>query len=737
MQKHFKRQEIGPGIILEKYQEIQDNEKLYVMKVENLNFKTVDFEVDFAGSTDIKVKGSDSLVCPKRIRPFGKDTVAILELKKGWTLKTTFKFSMDVPDLKIQKEYLSDHIKQIENEKRKISLLECLDVNCIVENELFRYMDKTESSFVDYDFPPSEKSLALDKAYAEKNFNCLVHWRRAKALLLKKEESKQKRVIVNIYNESVKPNQIVKGEIANGWMLSVIAALAENAKMIKRVILTKQPNLYGFTRIKLCDMANWRIYSLDDYFPCYPLANPFFVQNSSKELWPMILEKAFAKKYGAYSQLAGGSCKQAFIDLTGCPTFQYKFEEERVKKYIEDGDIWNMIKEWKSLKYFITVGSRTVVKDGETFNLPSEHAYTLLNIFRTEKVIELRDPLKILNFTGKLAENSSAWTEELKSKLRPKFESNRFYITYDEFIKRFDVLTVCQITGWNEIKIKGKFIRIWDPVIKEEEYFSSKWIYKIKIREKANIIIGIHQKDERTIGVKETTPNTDIGFVILTINNNSYSLVAEVPNRYERDVFETFRLNPGIYFIIPRSSGMILKNTIKAPPFNYQIDDFRINTITDDIFEKLDIDDNGILDHEELNKFFSYINQELSVKEFEGLIQKYNVKEFPSLNDQILNKKIFSLIFKDLMKTMDKQKRKDLFEKLGYNENLQSLRNRLFRMTIHSKIEVEMKTDDALKDAIDQSAVRLLLRNKGVDFQTKEKVKLAKGQMKCMFYHNQ
>ena len=737
MKQHFKRQEISPGIILEKYQEKIGKNKNYVLKIETQIFNTVDFQADFTGSTNIVIEGQDSFIACKKVQPFTKETVAVLNLKKGWTLKTKFKFSLDLPDIELQQEKLTPIINKIKEEKDKSKLLLHLDVNHIVENELFSYLEKNNAIYVDHDFPPEYQSIDSDKEFTNKNYNSICHWRRAKFLLLDSEKCKQNEAMVDIFNKGANPESVVQGELANCWLLSAIAALAENPKLLKRVILTKKGNPYGLYRVKLCDMANWSIYSLDDYFPCYPLGQPFFAQNTSQELWPMLLEKAFAKKYGSYSRLVNGDCKEAFVDLTGCPTIQYNLNDPKLKEMVTNGELWMMIKEWRESKFYMTVGSKKMIDKAEVHKLPSEHAYTLKNIYLDEKIIELRDPLKILNFDGSLAKTSEKWTTQLRDKILPKFDTNHVYVTFSEFLKFFNILTVCQVASWNEIKIKGKYVKTKDSDYPEQDHVSSKWLYKITVTDTTEVIVGIHQKDERCIGVKETSPYTDLGFTVLTIKNDSYALVENYENRYERDVFHKLSLEAGTYFIVPRTSGMIFENELKTSEFDYGTDDYRINAITNDIFEKLDIDDNGILTLDELTDFFAYLGQEFTEADLDLLLSRFNVKEFPSLNDQNLNEKLFSLFFKDLLTKLDKEKRKELFDKLGYSNKLQSLRNKLFRMTFHSKVNVKVRTDDALKDALDQTCIRLLLKNKGIDLNTKEPVKLAKDEIIGVYYFNE
>ena len=57
---------------------------------------------------------------------------------------------------------------------------------------------------------------------------------------------------------------------------------------------------------------------VDDYFPVLGNGNWAFVSGGSdgKELWPMVLEKAYAKMNGNYNYIEAGKIQYALADMT-------------------------------------------------------------------------------------------------------------------------------------------------------------------------------------------------------------------------------------------------------------------------------------------------------------------------------------------------------------------------------------------------------------------------------------
>lgn len=49
-----------------------------------------------------------------------------------------------------------------------------------------------------------------------------------------------------------------------------------------------------------------------------------FAQTQKGELWPVIIEKAWAKIHGSYERIEGGQSHMTMRDLTGAPAFEYE-----------------------------------------------------------------------------------------------------------------------------------------------------------------------------------------------------------------------------------------------------------------------------------------------------------------------------------------------------------------------------------------------------------------------------
>ena len=111
----------------------------------------------------------------------------------------------------------------------------------------------------------------------------------------------------------------------------------------------------------------------------------------------------------------------------------------------------------------------------------------------------------------------------------------------------------------DEIRLRGKFLRIQDVNEPQHEIVISKWYYSIEVEFQTRVIIGMHQEDERKIGVLARKPYLDIGIAVLRRTNEGLKLIDLRDFQQSRQCELELTLEPGSYIIQPRTTGCLLK----------------------------------------------------------------------------------------------------------------------------------------------------------------------------------
>ena len=99
-----------------------------------------------------------------------------------------------------------------------------------------------------------------------------------------------------------------------------IAALAETPSRISKLFVNTDVNPTGCYAFNICEQGLWREIIIDDYIPCESKTGmPAFAHSNGNEIWTMLIEKVWAKMYGGYANIVGGSGREVFSELTGAP----------------------------------------------------------------------------------------------------------------------------------------------------------------------------------------------------------------------------------------------------------------------------------------------------------------------------------------------------------------------------------------------------------------------------------
>ena len=121
-----------------------------------------------------------------------------------------------------------------------------------------------------------------------------------------------------IFTNEINPRDIIQGLLGNCYFLAGLSALAERPSRIKDLFLSHKKNENYHFSMKMLYRGKWRVVDVDDWIPFYG-NQPAFCNSRQKQLWVILLEKAWAKVYGSYKVTEGGFPEEVLHDLTGAP----------------------------------------------------------------------------------------------------------------------------------------------------------------------------------------------------------------------------------------------------------------------------------------------------------------------------------------------------------------------------------------------------------------------------------
>jgi calpain-15 len=281
---------------------------------------------------------------------------------------------------------------------------------------------------------------------------------------------------VKLFESKIEPRDLTQGAVGDCWLVAALASAAEHPACIRNAFLTPEANPRGKYRIRLFDdrtMA-WKVITIDDLIPCDKESRePHFMQMNGNESWAVLMEKAFAKMWGSYQALDGGSMNRAWIALTGDHAFCLHKKrpglwERSDEKYTND-NTWMILRRYTAAKSLVNAAANEMA-DGnarggsglngedvsDALGLVVGHAYSILDVrelglipglnlgaglLGRTKLIQLRNPWGVFEWKGAWSDGSKEWQDNplVKARLRPKDEDDgSFWMPWDDFCRLFD-----------------------------------------------------------------------------------------------------------------------------------------------------------------------------------------------------------------------------------------------------------------------------------------------------------
>ncbi|XP_053668063.1 calpain-B-like [Anopheles marshallii] len=440
--------------------------------------------------------------------------------------------------------------------------------------------------FEDPEFPATDASIGMPRITA-------VRWKRPK------EISPTARFFV----DGASRLDICQGALNDCWLLTATTNLTAHPWLFKRVL--PEDNSFaaeqyaGIFHFRFWEFGQWVEVVIDDRLPTDPTGKLLFGRSANgDEFWSALLEKAYAKFYGSYGALDGGTAREAMQDLTGGLTEFYQ-----PKKMVgREEQLWDILRSGSEMGSLFACnlksdpsGQNVATKEG----LLRGHSYSITKVHTIVGLVSDADHIRLLRvrnpwgtgveWNGRWSDKSREW-KSLKSAERKQIgltleNDGEFWIELNDFMKHFDRLEVCHLspelhsaqddaverTGkryrWELSALDGQWIRDTTAGgnVSFLETFALNPQYTVHVQDGttgSGIVIALMQKYRRA----DALPSLTIGFIVYRVTgedlrqkpvpkaffqHHDHAIVGGSIFINAREVSCRLTLDAGLYLIIP------------------------------------------------------------------------------------------------------------------------------------------------------------------------------------------
>ena len=350
---------------------------------------------------------------------------------------------------------------------------------------------KSRDGFVDTIFPPSQESLFNNISEIpdeQRKYPKFVKDKKRQMLTkenyaLRRDKydwsklNKIKNVSrLNMFRETKNmKNDIFQGELGNNNFLSVLISLLENDKSnIKRIINPGARGSDGAFESKVFINGEPVPVILDDQFPVSSTNKLAFcgINDSSGNIWPIVIEKAWAKCNKTYENIISGNATESLEFLTPAPIDTFPHEEEDNNYLLEN------IKMALNNKYIVladtNINENANVEKLAKLGLITNHAYQVIDTANIKnpngddiQLLKLKNLLGKNEWSGDWSDNSLKWTQEAIDHINlEKKEDGIFWMSFNDYLQFYSCTHICHLNpnyNYNFVKNKVYKQRVPNP----------------------------------------------------------------------------------------------------------------------------------------------------------------------------------------------------------------------------------------------------------------------------------
>uniref|UniRef100_A0A3B3TQB8 Calpain-8-like n=1 Tax=Poecilia latipinna TaxID=48699 RepID=A0A3B3TQB8_9TELE len=202
-----------------------------------------------------------------------------------------------------------------------------------------------------------------------------------------------------------------------------------------------------FFTLQFWRFGKWVDVVIDDKLPTINGQLIFVHSKNPTEFWPALLEKAYAKVCGSYSDMNAGTPVEAMVDFTGGVHMCVQLSEP-------PADLWELMCRAGQAKSLMGCGTpqgtsaNTVLPNG----LVQGHAYAVTGVrevlsrAKAERLVRLWNPWGQGEWSGDWSDRSSLWqtvSPQDRETCLSVCEDGEFWMTLQDFCKFYSDLDIC------------------------------------------------------------------------------------------------------------------------------------------------------------------------------------------------------------------------------------------------------------------------------------------------------
>jgi calpain-15 len=334
---------------------------------------------------------------------------------------------------------------------------------------------------VDKAFPANASSIGPWKAKSKEQIEQEIEWKRATEVvdaLGPQPVAGKPQPRVKLFEGGVEVTDIAQGGLGDCWLMSALCCMAERPGQLYKIFVQNAYSDRGKYSIRIFDgrAGKWVTVTIDDLLPVEKATGQLlYAQPKGRELWVLLLEKAFAKFCGSYADLDGGHEIWAFEALTGDPVFSlmreggssndghwvrhdlvHKPGTEKRKiglrksdEQFSDEQTFQLVRTYIRAEALMTASISNHGEAKRSDGLVAGHAYSLLDAKSFSggiHLVRLRNPWGTFEWKGAWSDDAPEWKTHPKIQrlIKPSADNDgSFWMNWDDFIAHFNGLDVC------------------------------------------------------------------------------------------------------------------------------------------------------------------------------------------------------------------------------------------------------------------------------------------------------